>query len=316
MISVIVINLNTRDLLRECLGSVIEEAARTPLEIIVVDNASSDGSVEMVRNEFPSVQLIVNTTNEGFARPNNKGMQCSSGDFVFLLNSDARLTPGSLQALESFMKQQGDAGACGPMLVYPDGRLQKSVKGFPTLWTHTCDMTGLDRLFSRTRLFGRGEMGYFSYQSTAEVDHVMAAAFLVRRAVIMQTGMLDDQFRIYYNDMDWCYRMKQAGWKIFYVPAATVVHHLGRTVEKINRDFAHFEELHNNVMLFYQKHYGRWSVPLYKALLFVGYVPRTILWSLRRPFSAAPEVATMCTYSWKTLGLGLTFWKPLRTISS
>ncbi len=315
MVSVIIVNWNTKELLRDCLRSVIDESGRVTLETIVIDNASTDGSVEMVRSEFPSVKLITNTTNEGFARPNNKGMECSSGEFVFLLNSDAVLTKGSLGTLVDFMKQTGVAGACGPMLLYPDGTLQKSVKGFPTLWTHFCDMAGLDRIFPRSRVFARGEMPYFSYDTTAEVDHTMAAAFLVRREVIARIGMLDERFRIYYNDMDWCYRMKSAGWKIFFVPASRVVHHLGRTVEKINQDFSHFEELHNNVMLFYQKHYGRWSVIAYKGLLFLGFLPRSVLWGLRGLFDSAPRVAMMSTYSRKTLLLGLTFWKPLRTIS-
>lgn len=312
LVSVIIVNLNTKDLLRDCLASVRHEASRISLEVLVIDNGSVDGSVEMIRKEFPLVRLFVNSSNEGFAAPNNRGMKEATGDFVFLLNSDTVVKPGAIEELLNFMKTTDDAGACGPRLVYPDGSLQKSVKGFPTLWTHACDMFGLDRLLPNSRVFGKGEAAYFDYDATAEVEHVMAAAFLVRTEVVSQVGMLDERFRIYYNDMDWCYRMKQSSWKIYYVPTAQVVHYLGRTVAQVNRDFSHFQELHNNVMLFYQKHYGRWSILAYKLLLCSGFSLRVVIWSVKRILQSSPETDMMFRYSWKTFLLGLTFWIPLR----
>lgn len=311
-VSVIIVNLNTKDLLRDCLTSVREEASPVSLEVLVIDNGSTDGSVEMIQKEFPQVRLFVNSMNEGFAAPNNRGMKEAGGDFVFLLNSDTVVMPGAIQELLHFMKRTDDAGACGPKLVYPDGSLQRSVKGFPTLWTHACDMLGLDRLFPNSQLFGKGEMAYFNYDTSAEVDHVMAAAFLVRRQAVSQVGMLDERFRIYYNDMDWCYRMKQQSWKIYYVPTAQVVHYLGRTVAQVNKDFSHFQQLHDNVMLFYRKHYGRWSIVVYKLLLCFGFSLRTVVWGAKRVLRSSPETKMMCRYSWKTFLLGLKFWIPLR----
>ncbi len=311
-VSVIIVNLDTKDLLSDCLASVETEASSVSLEVLVIDNCSRDGSVEMVQKEFPFVRLFQNNKNEGFAAPNNKGIRESTGEYVLLLNSDTIVKPGAIGVLLEFMRGHPDVGACGPMLVYPDGSLQKSVKGFPTLWTHACDMFAMDRLFPNSRLFGRGEMAYFDYQTAADVDHLMAAAFLVRRDVIDRVGMLDERFRIYYNDMDWCYRMKQSSWKIYYLPTAKVVHYLGQTVSKVNRDFSHFEELHNNVMLFYQKHYGRLSVIVYKLLLCIGFSVRAIGWSIKHLFQSSPSTNTMVRYSWKTFVFGLKFWTPLR----
>jgi len=309
-VSVIIVNLNTRDLLRQCLASV-EATPPITLEVIVIDNASSDGSADMVRAEFPGVRLIVNKANEGFARPNNVGMRASSGRYIFLLNSDAALKNDALTKLVAFMDATSDAAACGPRLLYPDGRLQRSVKGFPTLWTHACDMLGLDRLLPHSRLFGKGEMAFFDYDMCTEVDHVMAAAFLVRREVLDVVGLLDERFRIYYNDMDWCYRMRSAGYKIYYVPTAEVFHHLGSTLGAVNRDFSYFRELHDNTALFHRKHYGWGAVIVYKLLLLLGFIPRACLWSLRLLFTSSPHTRMMCRYSWKTVFYGVQFFKPL-----
>jgi GT2 family glycosyltransferase len=278
------------------------------METIVVDNGSTDGSVEMVKVSFPAVRLILNPTNEGFARPNNVAMRLASGRYLVLLNSDAEMTPGALTELVRFLDSHPAVGASGPKLVYPDGHLQYSVKGFPSLWTHFCDMLFLDKMFAGSSLFGRGEMRYFPYETSGDVDHVMAAAFLVRREVIDAVGLFDERFAIYYNDMDWCYRMVRAGWKIFYVSSARVIHHLGMTTAKINRSFAFFEEMYNDVMLFYQKHYGRWSVVGYKLLLFLGFTVRTLGWWIAGLVRPSDHTTHMLTFCRKTLGLAARFW--------
>jgi GT2 family glycosyltransferase len=310
-VSVIIVNLNTRELLRACLNSVRSEESRVGLEVIVIDNGSSDGSVDMVRREFPHVHLLRNRTNEGFAKPNNVGMRMATGTYLFLLNSDTVVRSGSIATLASFMDAHPDVGACGPMLVYPNGALQPSVKGFPTLWTHCCDMLLFDRLFPRIRFFSRGEMTTFGYDKTGEVDHLMAAAFLVRREVLETVGMFDERFSIYYNDMDWCYRMNQGGWKVCYIHDAQVVHHLGQTATVVNKNLEYFEELHNNIMLFYRKHYGRWTVVVYKLLMIVGFSARTAGWTVYRMIRPSERADQMFNFSRKTLALALKFWVPL-----
>ena len=314
-VSVIIINLNTRQLLEGCLRSVVADGDQT-LEIIVIDNGSTDGSAEMVQSKFPRVRLVKNEHNQRFAKPNNEGMKMATGKYLFLLNSDTIVNRGAIHSLTSFLDAHPDAAACGPMLLYPDGRLQKSVKGFPTLWTHLCDMFFLDKLFPDTRLIGRGDQAYFDYERTQEVDHVMAAAFLVRRQVFSTIGGFDERFSIYYNDMDWCYRIKMNGWKIYYVHDATVIHYLGQTMGSLNRDFSYFEEQFNNTMFFYQKHYGRGSVVVFKLLLSVGFTLRAAGWSLAWLVRRTDQSKIMTRFSWKALALGSRFWIPLPSIYS
>jgi GT2 family glycosyltransferase len=312
-VSIIIVNLNTKDLLLGCLRSVFADTSGLAAEVIVIDNGSSDGSVEMVRQEFPQVRLKLNATNEGFARPNNEGMRMARGRLLFLLNSDTIVTPGAVGTLAAFLDAHPDCGACGPMLRYPDGRVQQSVKGFPTLWTHACDMLFLDALFPSSRLFGAGEMRYFRYDQTAQVDHLMAAAFMVRREVLDTVGMFDERFAVYYNDMDWCYRIMQHGWKIFYIHTAEVIHYHGQTISRLNSDFSRLPEMHENVMWFYQKRYGSWALVVYKLLLVIGFAVRTVGWQAARLIRSSERTRHMAEFSWRTLTLGLRFWKPLRT---
>lgn len=307
--SVIIVNYNTCGLLRACLASVAADTDAPSSEVLVVDNGSTDGSVLMVETEFPHVRLLRNRENEGFARPNNAAMKAARGAWFFLLNSDAEVRPGALRALLDALRLDPGAAAAGPRLEYPDGRHQPSAKGFPSLWTHVCDMLLLDRLAPRSRLFAAGEAGGFDYDRPGTADHLMAAAFLIRRDAAERIGLLDERFRIYYNDMDWCYRAVRAGWRILYVPRAVVAHHLGQTVNAMNRDFAWFEELHNNTLLFYRKHYGAWTVPVYKLLLALGFVPRAAVWGLLRALRGTDRSRLMWRYSVRTLLYGLRFWR-------
>jgi len=310
-VSVIIVNLNTRALLDACLESVCKAVAEATMEVIVIDNGSTDGSVELVREQYPNVHVQVNQMNEGFAQPNNDGMHLAKGRYLFLLNSDAELRPGAIRRLVQFMDERPEVGACGPRLVYPDGRQQRSVRGFPSLWTHVCDMFLLDAVFSGSPLFGRGEMAYFDYSNTAAVDHTMAAAFLVRREILETVGDLDERFSIYYNDMDWCYRIVRQGWQIFYVHDAVVIHHLGSTVNERNRNFGVFEELYDNTMLFFQKRYGRWAVPVYKILLAVGFSFRVVCWGIAYMLRPSDHTRERVRYSWLSFKLGVRFWRPL-----
>jgi len=311
-ISVVIVNLNTSDLLKSCLTSLESERTTLGLEVLVIDNGSGDGSVEMVRTHFPHVVLTANGRNEGFARPNNAGMRQARGRYLLLLNSDTEVRPGALRTMVRFLEDHPEAGACGPKLMFPDGKTQRSVKGFPTLFTHLCDMLFLDAVFPESRLFGRGEQRYFDYTRAAQVDHVMAAAFLVRRETYESVGPLDERFAIYYNDMDWCFRMNAAGWQIWYLPDAEVIHYLGKTVGAVNTRFALFDMLYNNVMFFYQKHYGRGSVVVYRLLLLAGFVVRALAWSFGALLRPSEHARHMRRFSWKSLLLGLTFWEPAR----
>jgi GT2 family glycosyltransferase len=310
-VSIIIVNLNTRELLLGCLRSVFADASHATKEVIVIDNGSTDGSVEMLRHDFPNVRLLCNVTNEGFAKPNNDGMWQAKGRFLFLLNSDTIVSPGTVDAMVAFLEAHPDAGACGPKLLYPDGRLQRSVGGFHTLWTHVCDMLLLDKLIPRSRLFGGGEMTTFPYDENrpCEAETLMGAAFVVRREVLEKTGMFDEDLSIYYNEMDWFLRMHSDGWKVWYVPTTTVVHYRGATAAIVNKNFRYFDEMYRNSMVFYQKHYGRGAVVLFRLMLLVGFSFRTVGWGVVRLVAPSERAGHMATYSWKTLLLGAQFWK-------
>lgn len=306
-VSVVIVNYNTRDFLRAAVQSVVEATVRS--EVIVVDNGSQDGSVEMIEREFPDVCLVRNKTNERFAKPNNDAISIARGRYVFLLNSDARILMGSLETLLEYMEQHPDVGMCAPQLLNPDGSLQRSCRGFITPWTHCCDMLALDRLFPRSTIFARSEMTYFDHQTVREVEHAMAAAILIRREVLEQVGGFDERLTIYLNDVDLSLRVKRAGWRILFLPTAKVIHHLGKTVGQMNTQFALFDEQYQNSFYYFHKHFGRWSVIVYKLLLVVGFIPRTIYWSIIALVRPTELARHMRMFSWKSLLLGLQLWK-------
>jgi len=305
-VSVIIVNYNTRDLLRESLASVARSTVST--EVIVVDNGSSDGSAEMIRWEFPGVFLLERSTNEKFAKPNNDGMRIARGKYVLLLNSDAALCPGALELLVNYMNGHTDVGICGPQLLYPDGTIQPSCKGFLTLWTHLCDMFFLDRLFPQSTIFARYEMTYFDHRHERIVDHIMAAAILVRAEAIQTVGLFDEALSIYYNDMDFSLRFHQAGWKTVFVPEAKVVHHGGTTTAMLNTRFELLDELYANVFHYFRIHYGISGLLVYKFLIVAGFIPRSTLWGIRTVLSRDPGARSRLQFSLRSLRIASRLW--------
>ncbi len=235
-LSVIVVNWNVRDLLRCCLASVLYPHPHTPtpppsLEIIVVDNASTDGSVEMIRAEFPQVSLIANADNRGFPAANNQGIAAAQGRYVLLLNPDTEIVGDALTTLVRYMDTHPDVGMVGPQLLHPNGCVQSSRRRFPTLATLFLESTWLESWAPRSLL----RRYYFLDQPddvTLDVDWITGAAMLTRREAIQQVGGLDESFFMYSEELDWCRRVKAAGWRVVYHPAAQVVHHVGQSSEQ------------------------------------------------------------------------------------
>ncbi|MDI6803209.1 MAG: glycosyltransferase family 2 protein [Bacteroidota bacterium] len=306
-VSIIVINYNTCDLLRDCLQSVVRVS--TPKEIIVIDNASTDGSVQMVKIEFPEVLLHVNNKNERFAKPNNTAMKIAKGRYYFLLNSDATIFPDTLDVLLNYMETHPDVGICAPQLIYPDGSIQPSCRGFITLWTHFCDMLVLDRIFPKSKIFAKSEMTYFDHRSDKEVDHVMAAAILIKREAVVGAGMFDENLSINYNDLDLSYRIKQKGWKIVFFPEAQVIHHHSKTTKMMNTQFELFLELYSNVFYYFKKHYGKYSVVLYKLFMIIGFSLRTVFWFFRSIVDSSENTKYLLRFSWKSLVIAFPIWR-------
>ncbi|MGA9362799.1 MAG: glycosyltransferase family 2 protein [Bacteroidota bacterium] len=306
-LSLVIANHNTRKLLGDCLQSLQRGNGGISTEAIVVDNGSSDGSPEMLAERFPDAILIRNSTNEGFAKPNNQGLRIARGRYLMLLNSDTIVRPRALETLVRFMDEHPEVGACGPRLLYPDGRLQPSCRSLPSLWRHFCDMTGLETFFPNSA-FGNFETR-FKYDRDEEVDQPMGAALLVRREAVQDVGYLDERLKIYYNDADWCMRIRQAGWSIRFVHDSEIIHHGSMTTAITNRRLEQFDEMFQNCLYYYQKHFGRAAIVVYKVLTAFGFFFRAIFWKLVFLSQKNNAAFDRLAYARKALRVGLRFWR-------
>jgi N-acetylglucosaminyl-diphospho-decaprenol L-rhamnosyltransferase len=294
-LGIVVTSYNTRDLLRTCLRSVYASARHRAggeftFEVCVVDDASSDGSAEMVAAEFPQAHLIANTENVGYPTANNQGLRAlgfadSPGEsshrprFALLLNSDTELPPDALAQMLDFMAERPDAGAAGPKIVLHDGSLDLACRrSFPTPEVSFYHMAGLSRLFPHSPRFGRYNLTYLDPDLVTEVDSVVGAFMLVRAATIAQVGLMDEQFFMYGEDLDWAYRIKEAGWKIYYNPAVTVLHVKKASTRQNPRAQVEF---YRAMDIFYRKHYAAQTPRWLHALIVSAISLRQTLEQLR-----------------------------------
>jgi GT2 family glycosyltransferase len=259
-LSVCIVNWNTREHLRHCLEALHEHHGRLDLQVIVVDNASSDGSADMVRADFTEVVLIVNDDNVGYARGNNQALERADAEFALLLNPDTIVTDGALRALLDCAARHPKAGGLAPRLVYPDGRLQHSCRSFPTPDAVIYEVLGLSRLFPRSRRFGKYKMTWWRYDDERQVDQPMASAFLLRREAAREVGVFDEDFPIFFNDVDLCQRLRDAGWEIWFTPEATVIHAHAASTSQVRRRM--IVESHGSFLRYYRKHYRGRANPL------------------------------------------------------
>jgi len=258
-LSIIIVSHNTRSVLERCLSTAIGSRLAPGWEVIVVDNGSSDGSAEMVRSAYPTATVIENSRNLGFARANNQGMALAAGRYVLLLNSDALAPPLSLDALIDFMERHPDAGACGPRLERPDGTPQEFGFG---------DDPSLGYLLRRglVRLVCRRALHEWGAGRTGPMDWVSGACLMVRHEVIDQVGTLDEKFFMYFEDNDWCMRIRQAGWKVYYYSEVSVTHLGGRS----RSDTSPVQEAYyRSLRYLYAKHFSRLS----QATLCIALIP-------------------------------------------
>ncbi len=280
LLSAAIVNWNTRDLLLGALTSIYAAPPSFPLEVIVVDNASSDGSAEAVAARFPQVRLIASPDNRGYAQGNNQAIEAACGAYILLLNPDVVLPPGALDRAVGFMEQHPQAGALGVRQVHPDGRLQRSVRGFPSPLAVWWELIGLSRLLPRSPFFGAYRMTWFDYAHVAEVDQPMGTFLLIRRAALEQVGLLDEAFPIFFNEVDWCLRCKRAGWKIYFTPDVEIVHYGGASTAQVGAAMAW--ESRRGLLRFYAKHYrAPWFWPL-RLLIAAASWPHAWLQARRR----------------------------------
>jgi len=293
-LSIIIVSWNTRDLLAECLQSLCTtldtsaqlaaQAPRLPpldrgdlcIEVWTVDNASTDGSVQLVRERFPWTRLIENQENTGFARANNRAIRQSSGRYVLLLNPDTQIRPGALESLVHFMDEHPEAGAAGAQILNPDETLQTSCYPAPTLTRELWRMLHLDALW----LHGEYRMADWSLDKPREIEAALGACLILRTKALNQVGLLDESYFMYSEEIDLCHRLRQAGWHVYWVPQARVLHHGGQSTRQVAT--AMFLRLYQGKIRYFRKHYGQSSARLYKLILLLSSLPRLLLGPLAR----------------------------------
>ena len=261
-ISIVIVNWNTADLLLACLAS-IRQGVQLPHEILVVDNASEDGSVERASAAFPEVRILAQSSNLGFARANNVALVEAAGRLVLLLNPDTELRPGALEALVTHLDTHPRAGIAGPPLWNPDGSAQPSVQTFPTLASEFLRQTMLYRIVP-------GRMAREAQRRDSRpVDVVSGAALCIRRECLEVIGLLDQDIFMFYEDTDWCRRAKDAGWEIWFVDGPGVVHHKGAASGGPARTRTLLDS-HRGMLRYFRKHHGPGVVPALRVIAFLG----------------------------------------------
>lgn len=226
-ISVVIISFNGIEFIDECLSTTFESLKGIDSEVIVVDNASTDGTIGLIKSRYPQAELIQNHTNLGFARAVNQGLDVAQGRFIFLLNQDTRTINGAIPRLAERMARDERIGTIGPRFVGFDGKLQKSARAFPRYRDLFFEFTGLAYLFPESRVFSRWKMDWFDHLTEKEVDQPMGAALMIRREAIDNVGGFDESFGIFFNDVDFCRRVKESGFVNLYFPEAIVAHYVG-----------------------------------------------------------------------------------------
>jgi len=255
-LSVVIVSWNVKELLSGCLESVCSSLQDEGIEhqVLVVDNASSDGSPEMVLQQFPQVRLLANAANKGFAAANNQALAQTQGRYVVLLNPDTVVRRDALGTLLRFLEQMPSAGMVGPRLVYGDGRFQHSAFGFPSVAQVFLDFFPLHYRLSESQLNGRYPRSLYASGHPFEVDHPLGACMMVRRQVVERIGGMDEQFFMYCEEVDWAMRVWRAGWSIYCVPTAEVVHYEGQSTRQFRDGM--FVALWRSRLRLFAKHYG------------------------------------------------------------
>ena len=304
-VSVIVVSWNVKDLLRQCLRSVYASRFEGEIDLIVVDNASHDGSAEMVRAEFPQARLIASPTNLGYAGGNNAGMAAATGDFLFVLNPDATLFEDAISQLVAYLKDHPLVGAVGPQLLWPDGSVQSSRRRFPTTGSLFWESTLLEQWFPHNRI---SRYYKFSDQDDGDaqpVDWLVGAALMIRREVWQAVGPIDEEYFMYFEEADWCRRCVQAGWAIHYVPQAKVTHYEGQSSQQVVA--ARTIRFQRSKIRYAEKWFGpfwAWLVRLFLLLTFgFQWLEESLKWLIghKRPLRRE----RMTAY-WQVLRSGLT----------
>jgi GT2 family glycosyltransferase len=260
-LSIILLNYNTKELTKICLLSIFASKTNYKYEVIVADNGSKDGSVEMLKSEFPNVKLLENNANLGFSKGNNVGIKQSSGKYILLLNTDTQVKPDAIDLSVKYLEEHSDVGIVGAKVLLPDGTLDKACRRkFPNPWN------------SFLRLFGFKKFSDYNINAPIdqemEIDAVMGAYLMIRKEVIDKIGLLDEEYFMYGEDLDWCWQTKHAGYKVLYYPKAEITHYKYGSSQLI--PYRTINMAHTAMKIFYRKHYSSQYNWLFNQLVYLG----------------------------------------------
>ncbi|HVN48728.1 MAG TPA: glycosyltransferase, partial [Bacteroidota bacterium] len=276
-VSVVIVNYNVRDFLLQAIASLQKALRGISSELVVADNASDDGSVEAVREHFPKVKIIANTQNLGFAKANNAALSQTRGTYLLLINPDTMVQEDTIRAMLDFFDEHPDAGMAGCKILNPDGSFQLACRrSFPTPSVALARMLQFSKIFPKSKMFGRYNLTYLSTEETYPVDAISGSFMMLRREVYEQVGGFDESFFMYGEDIDWCYRIRQAGWQIYYVHRTQIIHYKGESTRRSSVD--EIRTFYRAMHLFVQKHFS--SSLLFLALLRFAIASVSILASL------------------------------------
>jgi GT2 family glycosyltransferase len=282
-ISVVIVNWNGKQFLEGCLESLGTARPRRSMEVLVVDNASTDRSAEMVETKFPWVKLIKSAENLGFAKGNNVAIRQCQGRYIALVNPDVVVFPGCLDALAEFLDKNPQVGNVGPRVFNPDMTQQSTCRRFPTLWNNFCSATRLERLFMSSPFFTGEHMFYFSHDRTRAVDVLVGCFTMIRREAFDAVGLLDEDLFMYGDDVDWCRRAWDAGWQVVFHPEGQAIHYRGKCAEPYPVRFAVAQQ--RSVLHYWSKHHGFWGVLGIRSIMLLHHL-------LRYMVAAATSIAS------------------------
>ncbi len=268
-LSIVIVNFNTKQLTIDAIHSVFHSKTNHSYEILLVDNNSSDGSVEAFHKEFPNITIFENKENVGFSKANNQAIKVANGRYVLLLNSDTIVHEETLQVMIDFMEAYPKVGASGCKVILPDGSLDKACRrGFPTPAASFYHFSGLAKLFPNNPRLNQYQLGHLDPDKDYPVDCLVGAFMLLRKEAIEQVGLLDEEFFMYGEDIDWCYRIKEAGWEIYYYPFTSIIHYKGASSHR--KPFKILYEFHRAMILFHRKHFAKKTLFIVNWLVYVG----------------------------------------------
>jgi len=274
-LSIIIVSWNVKEDIAGCLGSIKENKPREEFEIIAVDNASTDGSVDTIKSDFPDVKIIANSENIGFSAANNQAIRIAKGQYIFLLNPDTIVHPNSLDTLTAFLDDHEDVGACGPKFLAADGQVHFSVGYVPTFRSLLYGRTFLRSLGIFRRSHKKLTARNFNFEKTGDVEQLSGAALMIRRAVMEEIGLMDENFFMYYEDVDLCLRIRKAGFRIVYLPDSIITHIGGRSSDQVSARRRIM--LYRSLFVYFRKHRGKFATGLFGLIFKPGVIIDHIL---------------------------------------